>query len=146
MSDQISLSEFFGIEPLQISPPIKKKKKKKKGDKVTLVQGTDATNEAAYVFAESGPFEIGNGDRIMHANQLITDTENLGDNGLRFKFKTQQTPEDTEAESAIYDIQSDGYTDIRVQGREVSLRVESPYDQDWDIGRVRMEVAQGGRR
>jgi len=111
-----------------------------------LVQGTDATNEAAYVFAESGPFEMGNGDRIMHANQLITDTENLGDNGLRFKFKTQQTPEDTEAESAIYDIQSDGYTDIRVQGREVSLRVESPYDQDWDIGRVRMEVTQGGRR
>jgi len=43
MSDQISLSEFFGIEPLQISPPIKKKKKKKKGDKVTLVQGTDGS-------------------------------------------------------------------------------------------------------
>ena len=112
----------------------------------SLVQGTTVESETAYVYAESGPFELGRGDRVMHGKQLLTDTENLGTNGLRFRFKTAQTPEETETQSVIYDIAADGYTDIRVQGREVSFKVESPYDQDWDIGHVRMEVAAGGRR
>ena len=112
----------------------------------SLVQGTTVESETAYVYAESGPFELGRGDRVMHGKQLLTDTENLGTNGLRFRFKTAQTPEEKETQSAIYDIAADGYTDIRVQGREGSLKVESPYDQDWDIGHVRMEVAAGGRR
>ena len=111
-----------------------------------LAQGTTAQNETAYVYAESGPFELGNGDRVMHAKQLITDTENVGSNGLRFRFKTRQTPAQTFSESQIYDLQTDGYTDIREQGRELSLRVESPYDQDFDIGRVKMQVSPGGRR
>ena len=111
-----------------------------------LAQGTTTQNETAYVYAESGPFELGNGDRVMHAKQLITDTENVGSNGLRFRFKTRQTPAQTLSESQIYDLQADGYTDIREQGRELSLRVESPYDQDFDIGRVKMQVSPGGRR
>ena len=81
----------------------------------------------------------------MQGNQLITDTD-AGTNGLRFAFKQQATPEDAETTSDSYDIASDGYTDIRVQGREVSFKVESPFDQNWDIGNIRMDVKQVGKR
>ena len=110
-----------------------------------LYRGTDQTGETGFVYAESGPFEIGIGERRVQGNQLITDTD-AGTNGLRFAFKQQATPEDAETTSDSYDIASDGYTDIRVQGREVSFKVESPFDQNWDIGNIRMDVKQVGKR
>ena len=114
---------------------------KRRAARSAACTGNDSKKRTAGVYAESGPFELGNGDRVMHAKQLITDTENVGSNGLRFRFKTRQTPAQTFSESQIYDLQTDGYTDIREQGRELSLRVESPYDQDFDIGRVKMQVS-----
>lgn len=107
-----------------------------------LVRGTTESTETGFVYAETGPFEMG--DRIMQGKQLLTDVD-AGTNGLRFKFKTQNTPMDTETESSAYSI-DDGYTDIRIQGREVSFMVESPFDQNWDLGRMRMDVKALGKR
>ena len=79
-------------------------------------------------------------------SQLITDTVGVGDNGLRFKFKTSYTPNGTESTSSNYNLATDGYTDIREQGRQFTYRVESGFDQYWEIGDIRAEISQGGKR
>jgi hypothetical protein len=110
-----------------------------------LVTGTNATDDVGLCFAET-VMEIGNGDNIANINQLITDTVGVGDNGLRFKFKTSYTPNGTESTSSNYDLAADGYTDVREQGRQFTYRIESGFDQYWEIGDIRAEISQGGRR
>ena len=110
-----------------------------------LVTGTDATDDVGLCFAET-VMEIGNGDNIANINQLITDTAGVGDNGLRFKFKTSYTPNGTESTSSNYNLAADGYTDVREQGRQFTYRVESGFDQYWEIGNIRAEMSQGGKR
>lgn len=110
-----------------------------------LYKGTLQTGEEGFVYAESGPFEIGQGDRRVQANQLITDTD-TGINGLRFSFGQQSTPEDEVNYSDTYNVQTDGFTDIRVNGREVSLKVSSPFDQDWDLGNIKVDVKVSSKR
>jgi len=110
-----------------------------------LVTGTDATTDVGLCFAET-VMEIGDGENVANLTQLITDTANIGDNGLRFKFKTSYTPNGTESISSNYDLAADGYTDIREQGRQFTYRVESGFDQFWELGSIRAEVSAGGRR
>ena len=110
-----------------------------------LVTGTDATTDVGLCFAET-VMEIGGGDNVANLTQLVTDTAGIGDNGLRFKFKTSYTPNGTESVSQNYDLAGDGYTDIREQGRQFTYRVESGWDQFWELGSIRAEMSAGGRR
>ncbi len=110
-----------------------------------LVTGTDASDDVGLCFAET-VMEIGNGDNIANINQLITDTSGVGDNGLRFKFKTSYTPNGTESTSSNYNLATDGYTDVREQGRQFTYRIESGWDQYWEVGDTRASISQGGRR
>ena len=110
-----------------------------------LVTGTIATDDVGLCYAQTGAMEIGEGENITNITQLITDSTQ-GTNGLRFKFNTAYTPNGTESESEIYDIAADGYTDVREQGRQFKYRVESGFDQHWEIGTIRAEIAPGGRR
>ena len=110
-----------------------------------LVTGTDSTTDEGLCFAET-VMEIGDGDNVTNISQLITDTASVGDNGLRFKFKTKYTPNGTESTSTNYDVTSDGYVDVREQGRQFTYRVESGWDQYWEIGSIRANMSTGGRR
>ena len=110
-----------------------------------LVTGTDATDDVGLCFAEA-VMEIGNGENVSNITQLLTDTAGVGDNGLRFKFKTSYSPNGTESTSQNYDLAADGYTDVREQGRQFTYRVESGFDQYWEIGSIRAEMSSGGRR
>lgn len=110
-----------------------------------LVTGTDATDDVGLCFAET-VMEIGDGENVANVTQLVTDTASVGDNGLRFKFKTSYTPNGTESTSQNYDLAVDGYTDVREQGRQFTYRVESGWDQFWEIGGIRAEMSAGGRR
>ncbi len=110
-----------------------------------LVNGTDSTTDVGLCYAETGAMEIENGENITNITQLITDSTQ-GTNGLRFKFKTSYTPNGQESSSNNYDVTSDGYIDVREQGRQFKYRVESPFDQDWEIGTIRADIAPGGRR
>jgi hypothetical protein len=110
-----------------------------------LVTGTDATTDVGLCFAET-VMEIGDGENIANVTQLVTDTSGIGDNGLRFKFKTSYSPNGTESTSSNYDLSADGYTDVREQGRQFTYRVESGFDQFWELGSIRAEMSAGGRR
>ena len=110
-----------------------------------LVTGTDTTNDIGLCFAET-VMEIGNGENIANITQLVTDTAGVGDNGLRFKFKTSYSPNGTESTSENYDLAADGFTDVREQGRQFTYRVESGWDQYWELGSIRADISAGGRR
>jgi hypothetical protein len=110
-----------------------------------LVTGTDATDDVGLCFAET-VMEIGSGENVANVTQLVTDTVGVGDNGLRFKFKTSYSPNGTESTSQNYDLAADGYTDVREQGRQFTYRVESGWDQYWELGSIRAEMSAGGKR
>ena len=101
--------------------------------------------EEAFTYAETGAIEFGSGDRVVHAKRIITDSS-AGNKGVRFKIKSRLTPDDTQTTSSIYDLQDDGYTDVRITGRQLNLRIEAPFDQDFEIGNLRAEASLGGRR
>ena len=100
------------------------------------------------VYVRSGVIELGEGDQVMHATQLITDTTS-GDNGLRFKFYTADTPDASETalpSSGIYEPESDGYTDVRFTARQFRISIEAGFDQDFDTSVNRLDVTPGGLR
>ena len=109
-----------------------------------LVTG-GSTSDVGLCFAETGAMEVGDGENLTNITQLITD-QTSGDAGLRFKFKTRFNPNSTETESSALEVASDGYTDCRILGRQFAYRVESGFDQDWEIGTIRADVSAGGRR
>lgn len=97
-------------------------------------------------FVESSPFEIGNGDWVAHATQLIPDQECRSLNALRYSFDTRFTPTCPANEFGPYFPDETGYTDVRFTGREVRWRVEAEKDIDWRMGVLRADIRQGGRR
>jgi hypothetical protein len=98
----------------------------------------------ASIYAETGVIEIGDGERTAHVNQVITDEETQGD--LTLSFKTRFTPSGAEYNYGPYSVRADGYTDIRLSGRQLTMRVVPTVDEDWSLGRLRGDITLGGRR
>lgn len=92
-------------------------------------------------FAESGPIEIGSGERVMHVRQLVTDERTLGGVRVSAKVATHPTaPEQTHGPFVP------GYaTDARFTGRLVRLRIDQAAP-GWRFGAVKLDVVPGGRR
>lgn len=98
--------------------------------------------DSATVFAESGPIEIGTGDRLMVAKSLIPDEKTQGD--VIAKFKTRLYPNATESTHGPYTMANP--TAVRFTGRQVEMRVEGNRGADWRVGTMRLDVGQGSRR
>lgn len=97
------------------------------------------------VFAESAPFDIGNGDRVMDVKQLLPDTG--GDASLNYTFKTRQTPTGPETVAGPYAyVRNDGYMDARFTGRQAKLRIDLAADGLFQFGTLRVDVGTGGKR
>ncbi len=94
------------------------------------------------VFAETGPVEIGNGDRLMVARELIGDEKTLGD--VTATFKTRLYPNASESSHGPYTLSTP--TSVRFQGRQVSMRVTSAKATDWRVGTMRLDVVAGSKR
>jgi hypothetical protein len=96
-------------------------------------------------FAETGALSVGNGDRIAFIKQMMTDS-GVGYNSTQLGFFSSFTAEGAETTSGPYNPRSDGYTDVRVTGRDFRIKVESTQDALWSIGEMQMNVeAKGGR-
>ena len=99
--------------------------------------------DGASIYAESGPMEFGNGDKIMVAKQVVPDEKTQG--SVRVKFKTRFAPEGTETTHGPYTISSK-YTDVRFSGRQISFRVEGVETGDWRVGNFRIDATPGSKR
>ena len=112
---------------------------------VPLADYPSVASEAHLCFAETGAVELGSGDRMMSVTQIVTDSD-AGANGLRLKLQVADTPDGAGTTVGPYSLESDGYTDTRFSARQAFLRVESPYDQEWRLGELRVDARAGGRR
>lgn len=91
--------------------------------------------------AESGPVEIGGGDRVMDVLYVIPDDKTLGD--VQARFFTSFFPGEAEVERGPFTLSKQ--TSVRFSGRWARLKVEQ-VNADWRVGVVRLDVTPGGRR
>jgi hypothetical protein len=94
------------------------------------------------VYAESGPFEIGQGDNIMAVRQVIPDEQSLGE--VAISFKTRMYPTSTETTHGPYPASQP--TDARFSGRQVKMIVTGDVLDDWRVGVMRLEAVAAGKR
>lgn len=102
----------------------------------------DGASRLGQVYLESGPVEIADGERVLSVTQVVPDEVTPG--AFQLRLATQFTPEGTEYSHGPYALLP--YTDVRVTGRQLALRIEGVSDEDARIGLFRLEVKSGGRR
>jgi hypothetical protein len=94
------------------------------------------------LFCESGPVQIGAGDNLMAVKELIPDELNQGD--VTATFKTRLYPNGVESSHGPYSMSNP--TSVRFTARQVKMRVQSNGNNNWRVGTMRIDAAQGGRR
>ena len=103
---------------------------------------TGLNYDSALPYAESGPFQIGNGDNVLYINELIPDERNQG--SVTATFKTRYYPTSTESTFGPYSLTQP--TSVRFNGRQIKMRVTTTTPSDWRVGVQRLNGIAGGRR
>ena len=93
-------------------------------------------------YAESGPYQIGNGDNIMSVRRVIPDEQTLGE--VVVSFKTRMYPMATETTYGPYAAAQP--TDVRFAARQVKVRYTGNVLEDWRVGVNRFDVVAMGKR
>lgn len=130
-------------------------------------QGFLDNNVPRLIWLESGPIEIGSGDARMVVDrvyqdfepEILTDTSasppvTFGQIGppvpepaFSITFRGRDAPTMTQRTYGPYTIDTDrGYTDCRLNERQVVLRVDQLVDGDWLFGTLRLNIKQGSGR
>ena len=109
----------------------------------------DIGEDAITPYMESGPIELGNGDRVMSATYLIPDITNegtdpdvLGD--ITTTFFTRMYPTDLGTAHGPYTMTQP--TSVRFTGRSAVMKVTSDSANPWRVGVPRLQVRPGGER
>ena len=97
---------------------------------------------ASTPFARSGPVELGNGDRVMHAVRCIPDEKAAGDVDLY--FYTRSFPNASEVSHGPYSAANP--VNLRFTGRQAAVEFRQSTANDWRVGNYRVEMKGGGRR
>jgi hypothetical protein len=126
--------------------------------------GTDADGAPMNSYVESSPVELttegGPGDRHLLINRLIPDVDFYGSTAnnpsMSFTLKTSRYPgsaynstfaQTTTQSSTVPISQFTEYTNLRLRGRQVVLRVEkNALGVNFTLGSPRLEVRPDGRR
>jgi hypothetical protein len=103
--------------------------------------GTERAGIKAY--ATAGPFEFGEGDKVVHLRKIVPAGQTLG--SVQVSFRTRFYPEGDETVSGWYSLTEN--TDVRITCRqlEVTFRA-SDSTNDFRVGRFRLEGTLGGLR
>lgn len=92
--------------------------------------------------AESGPVELGNGERVIHLQRIVPDEKTLGD--VEATIFGAMHPTATEAEYGPYTMAEP--TDVRITARQVRLKLTETRATDWRVGVIKFGGKQGGTR
>lgn len=98
--------------------------------------------DGAMPFAEAGPIELGDGDRVMRCHKLIPDEKTVGDVTATFTLKF--APDGAEQVLGPYTLAEKA--DLRFEARQVKLRYSGAVLSDWRVGTARLDVTVGGGR
>lgn len=93
-------------------------------------------------YAESAPYEIGEGDQIMRVKRLIADEKTGGD--VSVTFKVSDWPNMSELSYGPYTLSNP--VSVRFAARKARLRIDGVAATGWRWGAPRVEVLTGGRR
>lgn len=110
---------------------------------------TDAgISRVGTVWAETSVLDFGQNANVIDVNQAMVAADPDSDfNNYQIKFLSRFTPNQTETTYGPYLPRSDYYTDCRVSGRDIRLRIEATKDEYWSLGTVRLDItANGGQR
>ena len=102
----------------------------------------DVGKAAKVPYVESGPIELGNGNRILSATSLIPDVTSLGD--ITTTFYTRLYPTDSDTTHGPYTMAAP--TSVRFTGRTARMKCTSNSSDPWNVGVPRLELQPGGRR
>lgn len=111
-------------------------------DGVVYSHETGHLKDARQPFITSGPVQIGEGDRNMDVAAYIPDEATLGEVALSFAVRdyTMDAPVTVAAVSAA------SKTDVRFQGRAVSVTYTGDADVDFRVGKFRFDAQPGSER
>ena len=99
------------------------------------------------VWAETAVLDIGQGDNYLEVNQALVSSDPDSDvTNYQIKFMSRYAPNQNETTFGPYVPRSDGYTDTRVSGRDLRLRIEATNDDYWSLGVMRLDIHRGGGR
>ena len=93
-------------------------------------------------YAESGPIEIQSGEQFVDVTGIFPDEKNLGE--VQYRLYSGNYPTETEVEFGPFT--SVNPTDVRLNGRQVRLRIEEVVVDDWRVGVLRLDGTLGERR
>ena len=96
----------------------------------------------ALPYAETGPFQIGQGDQILYINEMIPDERNQG--SVSATFTTRYYPTSEESTYGPYSLTQP--TSVRFNGRQIKMRVTTTTPSEWRVGTMRLNAIPGGRR
>ena len=97
-------------------------------------------------YAETGPIEIGQGDKVMHATRIIPDEESNATGCVQFEVSGRNNPLAANTNFGTFTIDADGYTDARFTARQVQVKVEGVTDRTWKLGTLRVDGKTRGKR
>jgi hypothetical protein len=94
------------------------------------------------VFAETGPFLLGNGDRVMKCTRYVPDERTTGQVETTFTLLDFQgsTPR------TVGPFGSSQPTPVRFTGRQITVRYDGVAASSWRVGAPRLAVTMGGKR
>lgn len=94
-------------------------------------------------YAETGPLEVGNGEKRAHVTRVYPDEQDSAE--LQLTFKTREYP--TASETTHTAVTAANPTDVRFSGRQFTMRVEAAStNTDWRSGTHRLAIVERGRR
>ena len=93
-------------------------------------------------FARGGPLELGEGDQVLEAYQMVPDEGTAGD--MEVTVYTRFYPNGTEYTFGPY--QSDNPMGVRFSGRQAAMELTATAGADWRMGSYRVDTQPGGER
>jgi len=97
------------------------------------------------VWAETSVLDFGQGDSYVDINQAMVAADPDSDaTNYKIQFMSKYTPGQTETVFGPYFPRTDGYTDTRVSGRDIRLRIEATNDSYWSLGTIKLDVLSNG--
>lgn len=109
---------------------------------VTLYDHETGNERDSQAYLESGPVELGEGDRLMRLQAIIPDDKAAGD--VRLRLYTAMVPDQLETLRGPFALTT--ATALRTTARQVRVRLEEVTASDWRVGTVRLGVIPVERR
>jgi hypothetical protein len=93
-------------------------------------------------YVDSGPFTLGNGDRLVQIQRIVPDVQPIND--LELVLYTANSPTDDEMQHGPYPLSQE--TDVRITTRHLRFRLQEINQEGWRVGSVKLGVVPSSRR